>query len=105
MLFMTMIVLAIVALTGGLAAARGGGDIYAGSAAAIWVAEVVGLCAQSTTFLGSLAPQMPVFENRSPAPLASPAPAPSSMHQARVRIELHKTRNRGEPPVDGCPSL
>jgi hypothetical protein len=79
MLFMTMIVLAItVALTGGLAAdalARGG--IHAGSAAAaIWVAEVVGLCAQSTTLLGSLAPQMPVFETRTPAPLASPAPAP-----------------------------
>ncbi len=73
MLFMTMIVLAItVALTGGLAAdALGGGGIHAGSAAvAIWVAGVVGLCAQSTTLLGSLAPQMPVFENRSPAPLA-----------------------------------
>src|SRR5262249_61517884 len=29
-----------------------------------------------TTLLGSSAPQMPVFENRIPAPLAAPSPPP-----------------------------
>jgi hypothetical protein len=35
-----------------------------------------GFVPNPTTLLGSPAPQMPTFENRIPAPLAAPAPAP-----------------------------
>ncbi|MEA2926170.1 MAG: hypothetical protein QOD25_3292 [Alphaproteobacteria bacterium] len=72
MLRKTMIVLATAtALTGGLTAdafARGGGGFGGGGRG--------GFVRNPTTLLGSPAPQMPAFQNRSPAPLSSPAQAP-----------------------------
>jgi len=77
MLRKTVIVLAITAaLTGGLCAdalACGGGF---GGGAHMGGGGRGGFVRNPTTLLGSPAPQMPAFENRSPAPLASPAPAP-----------------------------
>ena len=81
MLRNTMIVLATVtALTGGLtgnALARGGGHGggFAGGAH-MGGGGRSGFVRNPTTLLGSPAPQMPAFENRSPAPLSSPAQAP-----------------------------
>jgi hypothetical protein len=78
MLHKTVIVLAITAaLTGGLTAdalARGGGGF--GGGAHMGGGGRGGFVRNPTTLLGSLAPQMPAFENRSPAPLSSPAQAP-----------------------------
>ena len=78
MLHKTVIVLAITAaLTGGLTAdalARGGGPF--GGGAHMGGGGRSGFVRNPTTLLGSPAPQMPAFENRSPAPLASPAQAP-----------------------------
>ena len=78
MLHKTVIVLAITAaLTGGLTAdalARGGGGFGAG--AHMGGGGRGGFVRNPTTLLGSPAPQMPAFENRSPAPLSSPAQAP-----------------------------
>jgi hypothetical protein len=78
MLHKTVIVLAITAaLTGGLTAdalARGGGGF--GGGAHMGGGGRSGFVRNPTTLLGSPAPQMPVFENRSPAPLSSPAQAP-----------------------------
>jgi hypothetical protein len=77
MLHKTVIVLAITAaLTGGLTAdalARGGGF---GGGAHMGGGGRSGFVRNPTTLLGSPAPQMPVFENRIPAPLSSPAQAP-----------------------------
>jgi hypothetical protein len=77
MLRKTVIVLAITAaLTGGLTAdalARGGGF---GGGAHIGGGGRSGFVRNPATLLGSPAPQMPAFENRSPAPLPSPAQAP-----------------------------
>jgi hypothetical protein len=81
MLRNTMIVLATAtALTGGLTAdalARGGGHGggFAGGAH-MGGGGRSGFVRNPTTLLGSPAPQMPAFENRSPAPLSSPAQAP-----------------------------
>jgi hypothetical protein len=78
MLHKTVIVLAITAaLTGGLTAdalARGGGGF--GGGAHMGGGGRSGFVRNPTTLLGSPAPQMPAFENRSPAPLPSPAQAP-----------------------------
>jgi hypothetical protein len=78
MLHKTVIVLAITAaLTGGLTAdalARGGGGF--GGGAHMGGGGRGGFVRNPTTLLGSPAPQMPAFENRSPAPLSSPAQAP-----------------------------
>jgi hypothetical protein len=78
MLRKTMIVLATAAaLTGGLTAdalARGGGGF--GGGAHMGGGGRSGFVRNPTTLLGSPAPQMPAFENRSPAPLSSPAQAP-----------------------------
>jgi hypothetical protein len=78
MLRKTMIVLATAAaLTGGLTAdafARGGGGGQGGGFGG--GAHMGGGVRNPTTLLGSPAPQMPAFENRSPAPLSSPAQAP-----------------------------
>jgi hypothetical protein len=78
MLHKTVIVLAITAaLTGGLTAdalARGGGGF--GGGAHMGGGGRSGFVRNPTTLFGSPAPQMPAFENRSPAPLASPAQAP-----------------------------
>jgi hypothetical protein len=78
MLHKTVIVLAITAaLTGGLTAdalARGGGGF--GGGAHMGGGGRGGFVRNPTTLLGSPAPQMPAFENRSPAPLPSPAQAP-----------------------------
>ena len=83
MLRKTVIVLAITAaLTGGLTAdalARGGGGGHGGGfggGAHMGGGGRSGFVRNPTTLFGSPAPQMPAFENRSPAPLASPAPAP-----------------------------
>ena len=77
MLHKTVIVLAITAaLTGGLTAdalARGGG--FAGGAH-MGGGGRSGFVRNPATLLGSPAPQMPAFENRSPAPLSAPAQAP-----------------------------
>ena len=77
MLHKTVIVLAITAaLTGGLTAdalARGGG--FAGGAN-MGGGGRSGFVRNPATLLGSPAPQMPAFENRSPAPLPSLAQAP-----------------------------
>jgi hypothetical protein len=77
MLHKTVIVLAITAaLTGGLTAdalARGGGF---GGGAHMGGGGRSGFVRNPATLLGSPAPQMPAFENRSPAPLSSPAQAP-----------------------------
>jgi hypothetical protein len=65
------------ALTGGLTAdalARGGGGF--GGGAHMGGGGRGGFVRNPTTLLGSPAPQMPAFENRSPAPLSSPAQAP-----------------------------
>jgi hypothetical protein len=76
MLHKTVIVLAITAaLIGGLTAdalARGG----FGGGAHMGGGGRSGFVRNPTTLLGSPAPQMPAFENRSPAPLPSPAQAP-----------------------------
>ncbi len=76
MLRKTVIVLAITAaLTGGLTAdalARGG----FGGGAHMGGGGRGGFVRNPTTLFGSQAPQMPAFENRSPAPLSSPAEAP-----------------------------
>ena len=78
MLHKIVIVLAITAaLTGGLTAdalARGGGGF--GGGAHMGGGGRGGFVRNPTTLLGSPAPQMPAFENRSPAPLSSPAQAP-----------------------------
>jgi hypothetical protein len=78
MLHKTVIVLAITAaLTGGLTAdalARGGGGF--GGGAHMGGGGRGGFVRNPTTLLGSPAPQMPAFENRSPAPLSSPAQVP-----------------------------
>jgi hypothetical protein len=78
MLRTTMIVLATAAaFTGGLTAdafARGGGGF--GSGAHMGGGGRGGFVRNPTNLLGSPAPQMPAFENRSPAPLASPGQAP-----------------------------
>jgi hypothetical protein len=78
MLHKTVIVLAITAaLTGGLTAdalARGGGGF--GGGAHMGGGGRSGFVRNPTTLLGSPTPQMPAFENRSPAPLQSPAQAP-----------------------------
>ena len=76
-----MIVLAMAAaLTGGLTAdafARGGGGGGGfGAGAHMGGGGRGGFVRNPTTLLGSPAPQMPAFENRSPAPLSSPAQAP-----------------------------
>jgi hypothetical protein len=81
MLRNTMIVLATAtALTGGLTAdalARGGGHGGGfGGGAHMGGGGRSGFVRNPTTLLGSPAPQMPAFENRSPAPLSSPAQAP-----------------------------
>ena len=83
MLHKTVIVLAITAaLTGGLTAdalARGGGGGHGGGfggGAHMGGGGRSGFVRNPTTLLGSPAPQMPAFENRSPAPLSSPAQAP-----------------------------
>jgi hypothetical protein len=82
MLHKTVIVLTITAaLTGGLTAdalARGGGGEHGGGfgGALMGGGGRSGFVRNPTTLLGSPAPRMPAFENRSPAPLASPAPAP-----------------------------
>ena len=81
MLRKTMIVLATAAaLTGGLTAdafARGGGGGGGfGAGAHMGGGGRGGFVRNPTTLLGSPAPQMPAFENRSPAPLSSPAQAP-----------------------------
>ena len=77
MLHKTVIVLAITAaLTGGLTAdalARGGG--FAGGAH-MGGGGRSGFVRNPAALLGSPAPQMPAFENRSPAPLSAPAQAP-----------------------------
>jgi hypothetical protein len=77
MLRKIMVVLAIsVALGGGLttdALARGGGF---GGGAHMGGGGRSGFVRNPATLLGSPAPQMPAFENRSPAPLSSPAQAP-----------------------------
>jgi hypothetical protein len=77
MLHKTVIVLAITAaLTGGLTAdalARGGGF---GGGAHMGGGGRSGFVRNPAALLGSPAPQMPAFENRSPAPLASPGQAP-----------------------------
>jgi hypothetical protein len=77
MLHKTVIVLAITAaLTGGLCAdalARGGGF---GGGAHMGGGGRSGFVRNPAALLGPSAPQMPAFENRSPAPLASPAQAP-----------------------------
>jgi hypothetical protein len=77
MLHKTVIVLAITAaLIGGLTAdalARGGGF---GGGAHMGGGGRSGFVRNSTTLLGSPAPQMPAFENRIPAPLSAPAQAP-----------------------------
>ena len=74
-----MIVLAMAAaLSGGLTAdafARGGGGGF-GAGAHMGGGGRGGFVRNPTTLLGSPAPQMPAFENRSPAPLPSPAQAP-----------------------------
>ena len=81
MLRSIMIVLAMAAaLTGGLTAdafARGGGGGGGfGAGAHMGGGGRGGFVRNPTTLLGSPAPQMPAFENRIPAPLSSPAPAP-----------------------------
>jgi hypothetical protein len=82
MLRKSMIVLAITAvLTGGLAAdafARGGGGGHGGGFGGghMGGGGRMGFVRNPATLLGSPAPQMPVFENRIPAPLSSPAQAP-----------------------------
>ena len=77
MLRKTMIVLATAAaLTGGLTAdalARGGGF---GGGAHMGGGGRSGFVRNPAALLGSPAPQMPAFENRSPAPLSAPAQAP-----------------------------
>jgi hypothetical protein len=77
MLHKTVIVLAITAaLTGGLTAdalARGGGF---GGGAHMGGGGRSGFVRNPAALLGSPAPQMPAFENRSPAPLSSPGQAP-----------------------------
>ena len=76
MLHKTVIVLAITAaLTGGLTAdalARGG----FGGGAHMGGGGRSGFVRNPAALLGSPAPQMPAFENRSPAPLSAPAQAP-----------------------------
>ena len=81
MLHKTVIVLAITAaLTGGLTAdalARGGGHGGGfGGGAHMGGGGRSGFVRNPTSLLGSPAPQMPAFENRSPAPLSAPAQAP-----------------------------
>ena len=82
MLHKTVIVLAITAaLTGGLTAdalARGGARGFGGGAH-MGGGGRSGFVRNPTTLLGSPAPQMPAFENRSPAPLPHPRRHPSSM--------------------------
>jgi hypothetical protein len=76
MLHKIVIVLAIIAaLIAGLTAdalARGG----FGGGAHMGGGGRGGFVRNPTTLFGSQAPQMPAFENRSPAPLSSPAQAP-----------------------------
>ena len=82
MLHKTVIVLAITAaLTGGLTAdalARGGGGGGGGGhmGGGFGGGGRGGFVRNPTTLFGSQAPQMPAFENRSPAPLSAPAQAP-----------------------------
>ena len=83
MLRKIMVVSAItVGLSGGLtidALARGGGGGHGGGfggGAHMGGGGRSGFVRNPTTLLGSPAPQMPAFENRSPAPLPSPAQAP-----------------------------
>ena len=83
MLRKTMIVLATAAaLTGGLtvdALARGGGGGHGGGfggGAHMGGGGRSGFVRNPAALLGPSAPQMPAFENRSPAPLSSPAQAP-----------------------------
>jgi hypothetical protein len=82
MLRKIMVVLAITAaLSGGLttdALARGGGGGHGGGfgGAHMGGGGRSGFVRNPATLLGSPAPQMPAFENRSPAPLSSPAQAP-----------------------------
>jgi hypothetical protein len=82
MLRKIMVVLAITAaLSGGLttdALARGGGGGHGGGfgGAHMGGGGRSGFVRNPTTLLVSPAPQMPAFENRSPAPLSSPAQAP-----------------------------
>jgi hypothetical protein len=67
------------ALTGGLTAdafARGGGRGGFGGGVHMGGGGRSGFVRNPTTLLGSPAPQMPAFENPSPAPLSSPAQAP-----------------------------
>ena len=56
----------VVASTPGLARGAGHGGGFRG-----------GFVRNPTTLLGSPAPQMPVFQNRIPAPLAAPTQAPA----------------------------
>jgi hypothetical protein len=82
MLRKSMIILATAAaLIGGLTAdalARGDGGGHGGGFGGAHMGGGVrsGFVRNPTILLGSPAPQMPAFENRSPAPLSSPAQAP-----------------------------
>ena len=80
MLHKTVIVLAITAaLTGGLTAdalSRGGGRGGFGGGVHMGGGGRSGFVRNPAALLGPSAPQMPAFENRSPAPLSSPAQAP-----------------------------
>ena len=65
------VVLAVACVAGSTSGfARGGMGHFAGGVRG-------GFVRNPTTLLGSPAPQMPAFENRSPAPLASPSQAPT----------------------------